>query len=258
MPIRTRVDSSFSAKKVLSASARAGTSATSPSRRTPGRRGATAPRLSDSDPLAVTSAAAMWPGSRSRPTIAAWEEERFLNTVVLSAVGRRGLTTERARRPASRIRLGETCLPGEAGGAATLGVRTRAGTRDDARSGLHDAEVVAGRRRDVERVVVGTRGDDERGAGAGGQRLLDVLEVGLRRVVVLVVRVPGLHGGLSLTDGRLALGVLGAGALAEEGGESDRGEDADDQDDDQELDKGEALLALGALAELVQHVGGPS
>ena len=88
MPSRTRFDSPFSAKKVFSASARAGTSATSPSRRTPGRRGATAPRLSDSDPLTVTSAAAMWPGSRSRPTIAAWEEERFLNTMVISASGR--------------------------------------------------------------------------------------------------------------------------------------------------------------------------
>jgi shikimate kinase len=47
----------------------------------------TAPRLSDSDPLTVTSAAAMWPGSRSRPTTAAWEEERFLNTCVISAGG---------------------------------------------------------------------------------------------------------------------------------------------------------------------------
>ncbi len=55
-------------RSAFSASARAGTSATSPSRRTPGRSGATAPRLSDSDPLTVTSAAAMWPGSSSRPT----------------------------------------------------------------------------------------------------------------------------------------------------------------------------------------------
>jgi hypothetical protein len=80
IPSRTRVGSWCSAKKVFSASARAGTSATSPSRRMPGRSGATAPRLSDSDPLTVTSAAAMCPGSRSRPTTAAWEEERFLNT----------------------------------------------------------------------------------------------------------------------------------------------------------------------------------
>src|SRR4051794_40269151 len=102
MPSRTRVDSPFSAKKVFSASARAGTSATSPSRRMPGRRGATAPRLRDTEPLAVTSAAAMWPGSRSRPTIAAWEEERFLNTYVISAERSWDLTTKRARRPASR------------------------------------------------------------------------------------------------------------------------------------------------------------
>src|SRR3954466_5038602 len=70
----------------------------------PGRRGATAPRVSDTEPLAVTSAAAMWPGSRSRPTMAAWEEERFLNTSVISARAPWDLTTKRARRPASRKR----------------------------------------------------------------------------------------------------------------------------------------------------------
>ena len=109
MPSRTRFESPCSAKKVFSASARAGTSATSPSRRTPGRRGATAPRLSDSDPLTVTSAAAMWPGSRSRPTIAAWEEEeRFLNTFEISAGEPYGLTTKRApeARFAKQLRSG--------------------------------------------------------------------------------------------------------------------------------------------------------
>ena len=40
--------------------------------------------------------------------------------------------------------------------------------------------------------------------------------------------------------------------------QGDRGEDADDQNDDQELDKGETLLVLSALAELVEHVGEPS
>jgi hypothetical protein len=59
---------------------------------------------------------------------------------------------------------------------------------------------------------------------------------------------------LALTDGRLGLRVLRAGALAEERGKGDRGEDADDQDDDQELDQGEALLVLGALAKLMEHV----
>ena len=107
MPSRTRVESPCSAKKVFSASARAGTSATSPSRRMPGRRGATAPRLSDSEPLAVTSAAAMWPGSRSRPTIAAWEEERFLNTFVISAAARLDLTTKRAPEGPLRRRSGQ-------------------------------------------------------------------------------------------------------------------------------------------------------
>jgi hypothetical protein len=44
----------------------------------------------------------------------------------------------------------------------------------------------------------------------------------------------------------------------EEGRKSDRGEDADDQDDDQELDEREALLLLGALAQLGEHWGCPS
>ena len=56
----------------------------------------------------------------------------------------------------------------------------------------------------------------------------------------------------------LAVGVLSLLALVEERGKGDRGEDADDQDDDQELDEREALLVLGALAKLVEHVGEPS
>ena len=145
IPSRTRFESPFSAKKVFSASASAGTSATSPSRRTPGRRGATAPRLSDSDPLTVTSAAAMWPGSRSRPTIAAWEEERFLNTFEVSARARRGLTTKRARRPASRSSFGTAVTyQARSGRAAALGVGVRAGAGDRAVGGLRDRELVAG------------------------------------------------------------------------------------------------------------------
>ena len=66
--------------------------------------------------------------------------------------------------------------------------------------------------------------------------------------VGLVVGVERLHRGLSLTDGRLGLGVLRTRALAEEGGQGDRGKDADDQNDDQELDEGEALLVLSALS----------
>jgi len=55
----------------------------------------------------VTSAAAMWPGSRSRPTIAAWEEERFLNTFVISAAARLDLTTKRAPEGPLRRRSGQ-------------------------------------------------------------------------------------------------------------------------------------------------------
>ena len=114
-------------------------------------------------------------------------------------------------------------------------------------------EVVARLGGDVERVGVDRRGagsDGQRSAGAALQRSLDALETGLVGDVVLVVRVVGLHGGLSLTHRGLGLGVLRTLALAEEGGQSDRGEDADDQDHDQELDEREALLVLSAVRSL--------
>ena len=57
---------------------------------------------------------------------------------------------------------------------------------------------------------------------------------------------------------RLGSGVLTLLTLAEEGRQSDGGEDADDQNDDQELDEGETLLVLAALTQLVEHVGEPS
>ena len=72
--------------------------------------------------------------------------------------------------------------------------------------------------------------------------------------VGLVVGVVRLHGGLALADAGLGLGVLRTGTLTEEGGQGDRGEDADDQNDDQELDEGEALLVLMRDAQLVEHV----
>src|SRR5437764_2495361 len=50
--------------------------------------------------------------------------------------------------------------------------------------------------------------------------------------------------------------ILTLRALAEEGRQSDGGENADDQDDDQELDQGEALLVSSALAQLAEHVVG--
>ena len=98
--------------------------------------------------------------------------------------------------------------------------------------------------------------DGERVARRGGQGLLDVARAGaLIGDVGLVVGVERLHGGLALADAGLGLGVLRTGALTEEGGKGDRGEDADDQNDDQELDKGEALFLLGAEAHVAEHVG---
>jgi hypothetical protein len=71
--------------------------------------------------------------------------------------------------------------------------------------------------------------------------------------VVLGVGVARLDLRDHVARGRLGLGVLTLRALTEEARQSDRGEDADDQDDDQKLDEREALLVLGAGADLVQH-----
>src|SRR3954447_726101 len=229
MPRRTRVENPCSAKNAFSASARAGTSATSPSRRMPWRRGATAPRVSDTDPLAVTSAAAMCPGSRSRPTIAAWEEERFLNTSVISARAAQDLTTKRARRPAS-LTTGSSCddLPGAVGGAALLAVGV-ARARHRAVRLLGDAEHAGRLRlRDRDRVRV-DRVAGQRQVGAGGdagvQRGLDGTQLrDVGRLVGLLVGVVRLQGGLRRTRSRLGLGVLSLRALVQERGKSDRGE----------------------------------
>src|SRR5205807_3653994 len=52
----------------------------------------------------------------------------------------------------------------------------------------------------------------------------------------------------------LRVRVLALLLLAEEGRQGNRGKDADDQNDDQELDQGKtALLGLNTLAELPQH-----
>src|SRR5204862_2110981 len=89
------------------------------------------------------------------------------------------------------------------------------------------------------------------------QRRLDVEQVVLRAgggaVLTVVVGRTGLHR-LRGSDGAgLRLGVVSLVLLVQERRNSDRGKDADDQDDDQELDQGETLLCLGALAELPQH-----
>src|SRR5215217_2998215 len=93
MPRRTRLGRSCSAKSSRSASASADGSVASPSRRTPGRSATTAPFLTETLPLACTSAAAMWLGSRSSPTTVA-ERCFFLNTI--SPIGRAPVVLERA------------------------------------------------------------------------------------------------------------------------------------------------------------------
>src|SRR4051812_15370120 len=97
-PRRTRRGRSCSAKNARSSSPRATGSTTSPSRRMPGRRSATAPRVTVIEPLTCTSAAAMWLGSRSRPTATSAFTRFFLNTVPLSA----GVEARLSRRSASR------------------------------------------------------------------------------------------------------------------------------------------------------------
>src|SRR5262249_40074092 len=77
----------------------------SPSRMTPGPSSATAPRVRVMEPLTLTSAAARWPGSSSRPTTLVLEERFLRSTEVGSAAQARGLSVKRAkraRRPASR------------------------------------------------------------------------------------------------------------------------------------------------------------
>ena len=62
------------------------------------------------------------------------------------------------------------------------------------------------------------------------------------RVAAVVVGGSGLGGGLQRA--RLLLGrrVVGLALLVDERRNRDRGEDADDQDDDQKLDEGETTL----------------
>src|SRR5215213_927278 len=89
MPTRTRRGRSLASKSSASATG----SEASPSRRTPGRSAAIAPFLTVTRPLAWTSAAAMWLGSRSSPTTVA-ERCFFLNTI--SPIGRTPVVLERA------------------------------------------------------------------------------------------------------------------------------------------------------------------
>src|SRR5437588_3292737 len=87
------------------------------------------------------------------------------------------------------------------------------------------------------------------------QRRLDRLEgrLGAAGVRAVVVGRTGLHRlGRSHASG-LGLGVVALAPLVQERGNCDRGKDADDQNDDQELDQREASLFLGAMAKLPQH-----
>src|SRR4051812_43563232 len=107
-PRRTRFGSWFSAKNDLSASASAGASVTSPSRRMPGRSSATAPRLMAMWPLTLTSAAAMWLGSRSSPTTD-WLFLRFLLSTLLVSAWRTGRLSDgfvESARPVKREEAG--------------------------------------------------------------------------------------------------------------------------------------------------------
>src|SRR5947208_3268683 len=148
-------------------------------------------------------------------------------------------------------------LPGAARGRATA-ARTRAGAGDRAVGRLRDDEVVVRLRVSIDRVAGAAGAGDRhshlalarsdrkagRAAGAAGVR------VG--------VRVAGLHLADHVASVGLGRAVLSLGALAEEVRQSDRGQDADDQNDDEKLDQSETgLLGLNTCAELPQHVCPP-
>src|SRR5205807_8056589 len=101
----------------------------------------------------------------------------------------------------------------------------------------------------------GRRGRDLAGAGTDRQT-----GVGRARAlgVVLLACEARLDLRHEVTGVRLRVRVLALLLLAEEGRQGNRGKDADDQNDDEELDKGKtALLGLNTLAELPQHSLGP-
>src|SRR5437868_6442550 len=148
-------------------------------------------------------------------------------------------------------------LPASAGGRAAT-ARTRAGAGDRAVGQLLDEEVVVRLRVGVNLVAgaAGTgdrhghlalaRSDREAGRAAGA--------AGVR----VGVRVAGLHLADHVASVGLGRAVLSLGALAEEVRQSDRGQDADDQNDDEKLDQSETgLLGLNTCAELPQHVCPP-
>src|SRR3954467_7883380 len=141
--------------------------------------------------------------------------------------------------------------------------RARAGAGERAARGLRGEERVARLRDGRDRVAVRRRRRHGDLAGAGAVVQPGDPELGGRVAQRVVLRVG--EAGLDLRDhvSRVGLGrgVLAFLLLTEERGQRDRGEDADDQDDDEELDQREAPLVV---ADVVQHgessweSGGPS
>src|SRR5690348_10868826 len=152
-------------------------------------------------------------------------------------------------------------LPGVAGAAAAVAARTHgAGAGGRAVGRLRDREGVARLRVRDHGVAAVARalhldlavGRAEAQAGGRTEAARELAAAG----VGVVVRVAGLQLAHHVASVGLGRAVLGLGALAEEVRQGDRGKDADDQNDDEELDKGETgLLRLNTRAELPQHVG---
>src|SRR3954452_17616495 len=142
-------------------------------------------------------------------------------------------------------------LPAEAGRAAALLLGRRAGTHVAGGGVVLDRERVAGLRRRLDRVLGRRRRAVDRHIGA------EVLDLGrlIAVLVGLVVDEAGLHLRHDVARIGLRRRVLALRALPQERRQGDGGQDADDQDHDQELDQGEALLVLSALTQLVEHVG---
>src|SRR6185312_533049 len=164
---------------------------------------------------------------------------------------------------------GTAGLPGTAGAAgdvaaarvgATAGQRAAAGDRTvgatdqaerDAVRVLSADRVAVGRDAGQRHVLVTGTGlervgehgldADQGGAGRG-------VAVAGRRSRVRLLRV--LRG----VDVGLHVGVRSFALLTQEGRNGNSSEDADDEDHDQQLDKGEALLAIGAMTKTRKHL----